>query len=143
MAHNTLIDPDKWVMRILQESVTDATWEFDAVQGGRFVNNVVSFEADTVSVTANIGPDTAPETFEIANTLWYAHDDPADSLREDLPVVETGAVIGLDPGLGADGSIDASSPAAGAGVDIGDALGDMAGNCWADPPSIGAYEVPP
>jgi hypothetical protein len=53
-------------------------------------------------------------------------------------------VIGLDPLLEPDHSIPEGSPAAGAGDAEGSTwlLGDITGRCFANPPSIGAWEVP-
>ena len=142
-AHNTLIDPENWVLRILQESTTGALYEFLPVQGGRWINNLISFDRSELSTFVNIGPNTDEETFVFAGNLWYAHDDPAAS-TPDLPTVETGAVIGLDPLLEPDHSIPEGSPAAGAGDAEGSTwlLGDITGRCFANPPSIGAWEVP-
>jgi len=145
VAHNTIVDPDRWVMRILQETVSNPINLFDPVSDGRFVNNLVYFDRSALSTFANIGPDTAPETFTFAGNLWYAHDDPGSSAPE-LPATETGSVIGQDPSFDSDpvtgdGSLQPDSPAIGAG-DPGEAawlVGDIEGRCYADPPTIGAW----
>ncbi len=141
--HNTIVDPDQWLFRILQETTSDATYEFEPCQRGTWANNLVLYDRSALSEweDVNIGPDTAPETFVFATNLWYAHDDPAAS-EPTLPAPESGAVLGQDPQLAADRSIPASSPAAGAGTAWPGVTGDLLGACYADPPSIGAFEVP-
>ena len=140
-ANNTVIDPTNWVARILQEAVTNATHEFEPAKNGRFVNNLISFERSDLSTFINVGSNTAPDTFTFANNLWFAHDDPARSTPS-LPVTETGAVIGQDPVLDATHAISSDSPAAGAGVPVPEVQGDFAGDCYANPPSIGAFASP-
>jgi len=139
-ANNTLIEPETWVLRILQETTTGGGFSFSPARDGRFVNNLIVFRRGQLRTTANVGGGTAPETFTFASNLWYASDAPERSAPE-LPVAETGAVIGRDPRLGPDGAIGAGSPAAGAGVRVPEVGGDLTGRCYADPPSIGAREV--
>jgi hypothetical protein len=140
-ASNTIIDPEVWVARILQETVTAGAYEFLPASDSRFVNNLVYFSAGTLSTHVNVGPDTDPGSFEFTTNLWYAHDDPGSSTPS-LPVAETGALIGMDPGLSGTHEISAGSPAAGAGATLGEVRSDRAGRCYGDPPSIGAFEVP-
>ena len=138
--NNTLVAPDRWIFRILQETVSDGTYEFEPCRDGRVANNLIWYSDATLSVHLNIGDDTSPETFAFDTNLWYAHDDPGAS-TPDLPVTETGGVVGLDPAFVADWQIDATSPAAGAGTPWPGVVGDMNGACYADPPSIGGFEV--
>jgi hypothetical protein len=141
VANNTIVDPDRWVLRILQETTSGGGFTFEPARNGRFVNNLVYFSRGRLSTTVNVGPNTAPATFSFAHNLWYAHDDPARS-RPDLPVAETGAVIGRDPLLGEAWRIPADSPAVGAGLTLPGLRGDSRGACYRDPPSIGAFEAP-
>jgi hypothetical protein len=142
VVNNTIVDPENWVIRILQETTTSGDYEFEPVRDGVFANNLVYYAVGELSTHVNVGPDTSPETFTFANDLWYAHDDPASSAPRDLPVAETGAIVGSDPAFVSGYAIDGSSPAAGAGMPW-EGLGTaMTGACFADPPSIGAYEVP-
>ncbi len=64
--HNTIIRPEKWVLRILQENGVE---RFLPSQGGRFEHNVVVCDG-RVLVPVNIGEGTAPETFAFANNFW-------------------------------------------------------------------------
>ena len=145
-ANNTIIDPTNWVLRVLQETTTTATYTFLEVQGGRFVNNLIYVDRSALSTTCNVGPNTQSATFQFQNNLWYAHDNPANSAPTDLPASETGAIVGEDPLLSDPGagdySIGSGSPAAGAGIDLSELTSDFVGNCYASPPSIGAFQVP-
>ncbi|MCX4246735.1 right-handed parallel beta-helix repeat-containing protein [Paraliomyxa miuraensis] len=143
--HNTIVDPGNWVMRILQETTSTPEYAFAPARDGRFVNNLVYYARGNLSTTVNVGADTAPETFEFANNLWYAHDAPGSSdPGAELPVPETGGVYGEDPmfaELAADDlDVPLSSPAAGAGRDeAASAGGDIEGECYPMPPTIGAW----
>lgn len=144
-AHNTIIDPTRWLLRILQETVTGSGYTFEPCGNNRIANNLFSFAHGAISGEhVNIGANTAPATFSFDHNLWYAHDSPSDSLVP-LPSSETDAVVGQDPLFIAVGDetyhVSTGSPARAAGVAIGGVVGDMSGGCYLDPPAIGAYEV--
>jgi len=139
-ANNTIVDPTRWVLRILQETTSTGSYQFEPAGRGRFVNNLVYFRRARLSTFANVGPNTAAGTFTFAHNLWFAHDDPARS-RPDLPAAETNAVVGRDPLLAPDFRIDARSPAAGAGRALPEVRADFGGACFRETPSIGAFEV--
>jgi hypothetical protein len=144
-ANNTIVDPENWLLRILQETTTGGGYTFLPVSNGEVINNLFYFSRSAISTYVNIGPDTEPSSFTFANNLWYAHDNPAQSTPT-LPVSETDGVSGLDPGFAdpaGDYTIGPQSPAAGQGKPLSSVVGDMDGNCYADPPSIGAYEGQP
>ena len=42
-ANNTIVDPTRWIVRVLQETVTTATHMFLPARGGQMVNNLVYF----------------------------------------------------------------------------------------------------
>jgi len=142
--NNTLVNPTNWILRILQETVTASGYTFLPAQNGRFINNLVYFSRADLSTYVNVGPNTQAPTFQFANNLWYAHDMPPSSRPTDLPSAETNGIVGSDPQLvnaaSGDYTIRSSSPAAAAGQRGADVRSDMAGRCYADPPSIGAYE---
>jgi hypothetical protein len=140
VANNTIVDPDNWILRILQETVSAPPYAFEACRDGVFVNNIVVFDRSSLSTYLNIGPNTAPETFTFASNLWYAWDNPAQS-QPTLPVVETNGIYGEDPQLGTGYRIGPGSPAAGSGESTAWTWGDHGGACFADPPSRGAFEV--
>jgi hypothetical protein len=140
-ANNTIVNPDNWLLRILQETVSDATYTFLPAQGGRFVNNIVYFSRAEISTYVNVGANTAADTFSFRNNVWYAHDSPAQSTPSGLPAPETSGVYGQDPGLVApDYSIQSTSPAAGRGIRLAEVTADYTGRCYSNPPSAGAFE---
>lgn len=147
-ANNTIVNPTNWILRILQETVTGTGgYTFLAAQKGRFVNNLVYFDRSDLSTYVNVGAGTAADTFEFSNNLWYAHDNPAQSTPTDLPATETAAVTGQDPAFASvatdDFSIQATSPAAGAGKALAEVKAAHDDKCYASPPSIGAFEPLP
>jgi hypothetical protein len=142
-ANNTVINPDNWLLRILQETVSDGTYEFLPSGNNTLVNNLFYFNRGDLSTYVNIGPNTAPETFIFANNLWYAHDDPAQS-QPILPVSETDGVVGQDPlfqnPAGGNYHLQSASPAVGQGGVVADVVEDYDGLAYQIPPSIGAFE---
>ena len=137
-ANNTIIRPARWVARILQESGPGLV----PCRNGRFVNNLVVVRRADLTAAIDVGPGTAALTFTFAGNLWFAEDDPAFA-GTGLPVAETGTVVG-DPlfvdGPGGDYHLLADSPAVGAGTTLAEVAGDFDGNCYRDPPTIGAFE---
>lgn len=138
-AQNTVVEPTRWLMRILQETSSQGEFRFAPAGSGRVINNLFVFRRGQIRADVNVGAGTAPETFRFQNNLWFAVDDPGRS-APGLPVAETGGIVGRDPLLRADGAIPPGSPAVGAGWPGPWAPGDLAGVCWADPPAIGARE---
>jgi hypothetical protein len=146
-ANNTIVDPDNWILRILQETTSGGGYTFLPAQNGRFVNNLVYFDRSALSTYVNVGPNTQADSFTFANNLWYAHDAPSQSAPTNLPATESGGISGKDPGLVSPGagdfSIDKTSPAAGSGTPENALTGDFTGKCYASTPSIGAFEPLP
>jgi hypothetical protein len=138
--HNTIVDPQVWLLRILQETTSRDGYTFAPASNGLVANNLFTFSRAQLRSDVNVGPNTEPGTFEFANNLWYAHDDPARS-QPVLPAPEEGAVVGRDPRLAADFGIDSTSAAYRAGTDAAGVLADGAGVCYGSPPSIGAREA--
>lgn len=144
-ADNTIVRPHHWLLRILQETVDVDGYTFTPARGGTFRNNLVVFDRAEISTYVNIGGGTDPASFTFANNLWYAADDPAQSdPAGDLPTPESGGIVGQDPQLtdpaGDDYTLTAGSPAIQAGLGPASAARDLGGDCYADPPSIGAHE---
>ncbi|MBN2575205.1 MAG: right-handed parallel beta-helix repeat-containing protein [Deltaproteobacteria bacterium] len=141
-ANNTIVDPGKWVVRILQETTSSDSTTFLPASRGHFANNLVYYARAAVSTHVNVGPDTDAPSFVFSHNLWYAHDDPARSAPS-LPVAETGAVVGQDPRF-ATGSraLTSDSPAIGQGDAALASPGDFTGACYRTPPAIGAFEGP-
>ena len=144
-AQNTIVEPRSFVARILQES---AAPRFVPSRDGFFVNNLVVLRTGDLRAFVNVGPGTAPETFTFANNLWFA---PDENLSWSGPsyccgINETDAIIQQDPLMvdraGGNYRLAANSPGRGAGRVIpGDAPPDFDGRCYADPSTLGAFEI--
>lgn len=142
-AHNTIVEPRRWVARILQET-TDR--RFVPSRRGLFVNNLVVFRAADLSAVVNVGPNTAPETFTFASNAWFATDQPAWAgpvLGSGIPA-ESGPVVQRDPQLidlaGGEYRPLVSSPLMGAARPLDFALPpDFDGRCYQQPAAIGAF----
>ncbi len=141
VAHNTVVNPATWLMRILQETTSGGGFTFEPAANGQVVNNLFYFEDGDISTHVNIGPNTAPATFDFAHNLWFAWDAPGASTPT-LPSAEVGGIYGEDPQLTAEWGIPGTSPAAGAGAAQAWLSGDRLGNCYGSPPGIGAHEAP-
>lgn len=86
--HNTIILPEKWVARILQET---ADKRFQACSGGVFEDNVIVYDS-RVSVFVNVGPGAAAETFTFRRNVWC----PLEHNRNpDLPTAEEAGIYGV------------------------------------------------
>ena len=140
-AHNTVVNPASWLMRILQETTSGGGFTFEPAANGQVVNNLFYFEDGDISTHVNIGPNTAPATFDFAHNLWFAWDAPGASTPA-LPSAESGGIYGQDPLLTAGWEIPAATPAAGAGAAQAWLAGDRLGDCYRSPPSVGADEAP-
>jgi hypothetical protein len=92
--YNTIYQPSRWVMRILQESRGP---DFVPCRDGQFTNNVIVFRTDELRTTVNIGSGTAPESFSLADNFWYCQDRPERSSRLTLPVSEKNGHYGIAP----------------------------------------------
>jgi hypothetical protein len=91
---NTFYMPERWALRILQES---AGPEFLPCRNGTFADNIVVFRSDKwASGGVNVGPNTAPQTFKFERNWWFCADRPAAS-RPSLPAAEIRGVYGTDP----------------------------------------------
>ncbi len=141
-AHNTLINPGSWLVRILQETSTSGSFVFEPARNGLLQNNLFLFRrSDIGSSAVNVGGNTDPASFMWVHNLFYASDQPAQS-NPNAPGTVTGSVIGENPQISApDYMITASSPAAGAGMTHEPDLADLGGECFGAPPSIGAWEL--
>ncbi|MFY9234381.1 MAG: right-handed parallel beta-helix repeat-containing protein [Fimbriimonadaceae bacterium] len=114
--YNTILNPGRWAIRILQET-RDAG--FVPSRGVRFERNLVVFSSGRWSEGGvNIGPGTAPLTFTFKENFWFCTDAPSSS-RPKLPTPEVGGIYGNDPMLTADFRVPKGSPAVGYGSRIG------------------------
>jgi hypothetical protein len=90
---NTIYLPQKWVIRILQETVD--TSRFYPCGNNSFKNNII-YRDSRVSNDCNVGPDTNPQSFSFSNNLWYHSQNPVWT-GPDLPVTDLKCIIGKDP----------------------------------------------
>ncbi len=140
-AHNTIVNPENWILRILQETTSTSDYSFLPAQNGRFESNLIYFSRGDLSTYINVGSNTDAASFVFRSNLWYAHDSPSASQPTNLPSAETSGIYGEDPGVSAPRyETPASSRAVGAGHDPAATPADLLGRCYESPPSIGAYE---
>ena len=89
--HNTIVNPDKWVLRILQENQGR---QFAPCRGGRFEDNVIAYGRQ-VAVQVNVGAGTAPESFSFRRNSWLT----PGARSPKLPVDEVdGKEVSWSPG---------------------------------------------
>jgi hypothetical protein len=142
VTNNTIINPERWVFRILQETVDPN--RFEPCGNNIFQNNLVVFRS-TISRHVNIGGNTAPQTFLLRNNLWYNVDNPSASKPQEAQLMESNALYGIDPELesyqNGDYRLKSSSPAIGKGFSTGESMKDHDGKPFVNPPSIGAFEA--
>ncbi len=140
VVNNTIYLPEKWVLRILQETVD--TTRFPPCGYNTFRNNILYID-DRVNVECNIGPNTAPETFTFSNNLWYHSQNPGWG-GPNLPAVDMDNIIQQDPLFkdadDEDYSLLDGSPAIGNGFDVMDPSHDFTGKEYLEDRSIGAFE---
>lgn len=141
VTNNTVYKPARWAIRILQENKD--TLRFEKCGNNSFRNNIVCFDAQLRTV-CSIGAGTAPESFVFSNNLWFHAGDNAWQGPQ-LPVKETGGQTGKDPLFTGPAkgifSIDARSPAAGAGLSLAYPQKDHAGNDFKTKRAVGAFEA--
>lgn len=90
---NTVLFPERWVFRILQETRGE---NFVPSRNGLVKGNRIVFRAAQMREVVNVGGGTAPETFRFEGNQWFAEDRPAAS-KPRLPVAEKDGVYGRDP----------------------------------------------
>ena len=144
VANNTIIDPEDWFFRVLQETTTVAPYAFYPCKDSAFVNNLVYFDRQQLKSTdVNVGSNTDPDSFFFGNNLWFAHDG-GDS-QPDLPGPEIDGQVGVDPLLqdpaNEDYAITLASPAARSGAPMIGVLNDFTQAPFLAPPAIGAFEI--
>jgi hypothetical protein len=140
VSNNTIIHPQNWIIRILQESVD--TSRFLPCSDNIFRNNIIYYQS-SISRHLNIGPNTLPESFTFSHNLWYNSTAPSAS-EPDLPVEESMMISGEDP-LFEDSTnqlfqLRAGSPAIESGVYHSNLGTDFENRPYNNPPSRGAFE---
>jgi hypothetical protein len=145
--NNTFINPNNWLVRILQETTSDATYTFLACANNTIKNNIFYFDRSTLANSnINIGANTNAPSFTWTNNLWFAHNNPAQSTPNPNPT-QSNAIFGDDPDFAGpatgDYRLQARSPAVGAGLALAGPETDYTGIPFKIPPSIGAFEISP
>lgn len=90
---NTILYPEKWVFRILQETRAEG---FAPCRDVTIKRNRIVFRRSQVGIEINIGDGTSPESFKFVENRWFAEDRAAAS-KPKLPAEEVGGVYGSDP----------------------------------------------
>jgi hypothetical protein len=101
-ANNVFYKPGRWVLRILQESVSLGGRTAIPSRRGEFDNNIVVVDSGLSAIT-NIGPSTESSSFRFSHNLWYHATDP--SFSPTLPTQEIGGVV-ASPLFSDEGSLD-------------------------------------
>lgn len=78
--NNTIIFPNKWLFRILQETTDE---RFVQCSNNKLYNNIFLVNSQISFSPINIGSNTLPKTFEFSNNLFYNIDN--DNWLPDLP----------------------------------------------------------
>lgn len=143
VVNNTIYLPERWVLRILQETVDPS--RFLECGDNTFRNNIVVRNAG-LSTETNTGPNTRPQTFTFSNNLWY-YPGNASWAGPSIPVTEANGIINQNPMLADPASDDfhipPGSPAAGKGFPAGEPVLDFYGLGFNLPRSVGAAEANP
>lgn len=146
VANNTIVDPNRWIFRILQETLSTTDYTFLPCGNNRFVNNLCWFDRSRLTSHVNIGPNTDAASFQFAANLWYAHNQPGQSAPA-LPSPEMNGITGQNPRFNnvssGDYSVPADSIAAGNGLKLAGLYADLLELCYSDAPTIGAFEARP
>ncbi|MFO0803603.1 MAG: right-handed parallel beta-helix repeat-containing protein [Gemmataceae bacterium] len=100
--YNTILRPEKYALRILQENTGEG---FVPCRNVEFERNTVSFNSRNWG-GVNVGPNTDAASFTFSKNSWYCEDSPARS-KPQLPVKESGAEYGSDPKFAKDRGADA------------------------------------
>jgi hypothetical protein len=138
--NNTMYRPEKWALRILQETVD--TTRFLPCGDNTFSNNIIVMD-DRVTTECNIGPNTDPTSFTMSNNFWLQLDE-FNWPGPELPVTDPNIIVQQDP-LFMDPEndnfdLEVFSPAIHGGLDVPEPTHDYLDRPYNTPRSIGAYE---
>lgn len=141
VSNNTVIDPQTWLFRVLQERTSGGGYVFTETRDCRVQNTLFYYSSQSLRVHVNVGPNTQPATYVLSNNLYFAHDASAQAAPS-LPAPSQGDVVG-DPELVApasgDYSLGPNSPARAAGLAQQHLAEDLRGEAFQALPAIGAY----
>ncbi len=136
--NNTIVHPEKWVVRILQEN-TDG--RFLRCGDNTFQNNLVVQK--TLGTETNVGGNTRPETFTFMANFWF-NVEQTNWSGPNIPVNDPARIINKNPQFtneaAQDFSLRSGSPAIGLVHFDGEPLTDFNGGPFHQPRSVGAFE---
>lgn len=108
--HNTIIHPQRWVLRILQENTSTG---MTPCRRGTFTDNLIVFQTSGLRSAVNAGPGTEPQSFSFARNAWFCEDAPQRSKGLiQLPSLETDGRHGTAPTFTDSAKSDFSQPSA-------------------------------
>jgi hypothetical protein len=144
VSHNTIVEPSRYVFRILQETPTSQGFAFEPCGRNAVRSNLILHPAAMTSGRVSIGAGTAPESFTWARNGWFA---PGGVAAPSPPVAfEVEPLTGIDPQVGDRSGGDyrplADSLLLGRGEPLSVPARDFLGRPFADPPAIGAFAGP-
>lgn len=90
---NTILFPEKWIFRMLQETTAPG---FVPCRNVLVKDNRIVFRRSQVQTEVNVGGGTEPASFRFEANRWFAEDRPQAS-KPRLPVAEQGGTHGVDP----------------------------------------------
>ncbi len=90
---NTILYPEKWIFRILQETKADG---FAPCRNVLLKNNKIVFRRAEVQTEINVGDGTEAGSFQFERNHWFAEDRPQAS-KPLLPSKEKEGIYGVDP----------------------------------------------
>ena len=136
VVNNTMINPGKWVVRILQENNSTG---MQYCGKNIFRNNIIVFPCNN-KTAINIGPNTSPGSFIFSNNLWFNPEDTSWGGPQ-TPVTETGQILNAEPQFSDNQyRLKATSPAIGKGYPVQMPESDYFGKHFASKRVIGAIE---
>ena len=114
---NTVINPSKWTLRILQETVSLDTYAFAPASRGIVAGNTFYFRRADLNAgeDINVGDNTDSSSFALTDNAFYAHDTPELS-RPVLPTFRgnlSRSVLGVAPAFVNEGAGDFRVPQSG------------------------------
>jgi len=137
--NNTIVNPEKWVIRILQETVDEE--RFEQCGNNTFSNNLIYL--GNLNTETNIGPDTSPESFKFSDNFWYNYEN-INWAGPDIPVIDDNQIINLSPEFEniseKNFKLKEGSPAIACINYLGKPNYDYYGNAFLNPRSAGAIE---
>jgi hypothetical protein len=95
VVNNTIWLPNRWAIRILQETTEPGFLECG---DNAFAGNIVVVDNRAANPTINIGPNTRPNTFAFEDNLWYNLEN-ANWSGPNTPTAENDRILNRDPML--------------------------------------------